>query len=98
MVLTVRIEKQEQNRLAAFARRKRLNRTQAVKELLDKGFMLSQLQEYKEGNLTLESLSESLDMSVFEALSLVGRYNSHPRMPHDYLSDARDFAQKLQEK
>ncbi|MDD5673871.1 MAG: hypothetical protein PHC61_06900 [Chitinivibrionales bacterium] len=98
MILTVRIEKQEKNRLEEFARKKRLNRTQAVKELLESGFMLSQLQEYKEGNLSLERLSEALDVSVIEALSLVGRYNAHPRMPRDYISDAREFAQKLQEK
>lgn len=95
MVLTVRIEKNVEKRLEQFARKFHLNRTQAVKELLERGFVLSQLQEYKQGNLSIGRLAETLEIPVVEALNLIARYNAHPRMPHDYLTDARETAGKL---
>ena len=98
MIVTVRMEKKEEKRLEEFAHTKRLNRSQAVKELLARGYILTQLQEYEEGNLSLGRLAETLDISAVEALNLVARHNAHPRMPHDYLTDARETAEKLAEK
>ena len=95
MILTVRIEKNVEKRLEQFARKRHLNRTQAVKELLERGFVLSQLQEYQEGNLSQGRLAEVLDIPLVEALNLIARYNAHPRMPHDYLTNAREAAKKL---
>jgi hypothetical protein len=41
MILTVRIEKHDERIVNEFVKKNKLNRTQAVKELLSKGFMVS---------------------------------------------------------
>ena len=98
MILTVRIEKHDQKRLEQFAHKQKINRSQAVKELLNKGFMVSQLQEYKEGNLSLGRLAEILEIPIVEALGLVSTYNAHQHMPRDYITDARQYAKRLKSK
>ena len=98
MILTVRIEKHDQKRLEQFAHKQKINRSQAVKELLNKGFMISQLQEYKEGKLSLGRLAEILEVPMVEALGLVSTYNAHQHMPRDYITDAREYAKRLKSK
>lgn len=95
MVVTVRIKKHEEKRIGDFAKSKHLNRSQAVKELLAKGFIVAQLQEYKDGTIWMGRLAENLEMPMVEALNLAARYNAHPKLPHDYLSDAREYAKGL---
>jgi len=98
MVLTVRIEKHDERILAEFIRRNKLNRTQAVKELLHRGFIISQLQDYQDGKITLGRMAELLEVSIVETLDLVSKYNAHPRMPRDYVTDARINAGELKVK
>lgn len=98
MILTVRIEKHDQKRLEQFAHKQKINRSQAVKELLNKGFMISHLQEYKEGKLSLGRLAEILEIPMVEALGLVSTYNAHQHMPRDYITDARQYAKRLKSK
>lgn len=98
MILTVRIQKGDQRILDKFARQKHLNRSQAVKELLHKGFIVAQMQEYRDGKLSLGKLAETLGVARIEALNLVAQYNAHPKMPRDYLADAMETAKGLPSK
>lgn len=95
MVLAVRLEKSEQSKLAFFSKKRHVNKSQAAKELMKRGFLMYELDEYKTGNISLGALAEILDLSMLETLNLVGTYNAHPRIPKDYLVEAADTAKKL---
>lgn len=95
MVLAVRLDKREESHLAFFSRRRHLKRSQAAKELMERGFLLSQLDEHRNGNISLGRLAEILDISVVEALNLVGVYNAQPAMPAEMLNDASANSRKL---
>ena len=98
MVLTVRIEKHDERILKEFGKKNKLNRTQAVKELLNRGFMVSQLQDYQDGKITLGRLAELLEIPIVEALDLISKYKAHPRLPLDFVTDARINAKSLKAK
>lgn len=98
MVLAVRLEKQEESRLSSFSKKRHLNKSQAAKELMKRGFLMVQLEEYKNGNLSLGALSELVELSMLETLNLVAAYNAHPRVPHDYLAEAAVQASRLFQK
>lgn len=95
MVLAVRLEKKELMRLTLVSKKRHLNRSQAAKELLMRGFLMYLLEEYKAGNLSLGKLAEDLDMTALEALSLVSMYNAHPRVPKGYLAEAHQTVKRL---
>src|ERR1017187_4448648 len=95
MVLAVRLEKREQSRLAFFSKKRHMNKSQAAKELMKRGYLMYQLDEYKAGNISLGALAEALDLLMLETLNLVAAYNAHPHVPKDYLLEAADAAKKL---
>ena len=95
MVLAVRLEKKEQSRLDSFSKKRRMNKSQAAKELLNRGFIMFQLDEYKAGNISFGGLSEVLGLSMLETITLAAAYNAHPRVPKDYLLEAAETAKKL---
>lgn len=95
MVLAVRLEKKEESRLALVSKKRRINKSQAAKELMKRGFLMYELDEYKAGNISLGKLAEMLDIPLLEALNLVAAYSAHPRMPKDYLVEASETAKKL---
>src|SRR5438067_2005664 len=95
MVLAVRLDKSEESQLSFISKKRRLNKTQAVKELLHRGFLMYQLDEYRTGNLSLGKLAELLAVPVVEALNYVAAYNAHPKVPKDFLADAAETAKKL---
>ncbi len=95
MVLAVRLEKTEQSRLAFFSKKRHMNKSQAAKELMNRGFMMYQLDEYKAGNISLGGLAEALNLSMLETLNLVAGYYAHPHVPKDYLVEAADTAKRL---
>jgi hypothetical protein len=95
MVLAVRLEKMEQSRLAFFSKKRHMNKSQAAKELMKKGYLMYQLDEYKAGNTSLGALAETLDLSMLETLNLVATYNAHPHVPKDYLVEAAATAKTL---
>jgi hypothetical protein len=98
MVLSVRLVKGESSRLALISKRHHLNKSAAVKELMRRGFVMYQLDEYKSGNRSLGGLAETLEISLLEAMNLVSKYNAHPDMPEDYLVEAGETAQALFQK
>ena len=95
MVLAIRLDKLETNQLNSISKKRHLNKTQAAKELLHRGFLMVQLDEYRNGNLSLGKLAEILNMTIVEAMNCVAAYNAHPKIPKDFLVDSADTAKKL---
>ena len=95
MVLAVRLDKAEQSQLNFISKKRHLNKTQAVKELFHRGFLMYQLDDYRSGNLSIGKLAEALNVSVVEALNYVASYNAHPKVPKDFLVEAAETAKKL---
>ena len=95
MVLAIRLKKDEASRLALISKKQHLNKTDAMKELMRRGFTMYQLDEYKSGNISLGKLAEILDISLLETLNCVAAYNAHPHIPKDYLVEASETAKKL---
>ena len=98
MVLAIRLKKDEVSQLAVVSKKQHLNKTDAMKELMRRGFAMYQLDEYKAGNISLGKLAENLNVSYLEALSLVSKYSAHPEMPEDYLIEAGETAKSLFQK
>ncbi len=95
MVLAVRLKKDESIWLSFLSQKKHLNKSEAVKELMHRGFIMYELDEYKSGNISLGKLAENLDVPILEAMNLVARYNAHPDVPEDYLVEAGESARDL---
>ncbi|MBK8576349.1 MAG: hypothetical protein IPN90_11965 [Elusimicrobia bacterium] len=95
MVLSVRLEKKEEARLAFLARKHHLNKSDGLKALMRRGFTMYQLDDYKAGILSLGKLAENLDLSILEAMNLVATYNAHPEIPEDYLVESAETARSL---
>ncbi|MBK8870980.1 MAG: hypothetical protein IPN19_07985 [Elusimicrobia bacterium] len=95
MVLSVRLEKKEEARLAIIARKHHLNKSDGLKVLLRRGFMMYQLDDYKAGVLTLGKLAENLGLTILETMNLVATYNAHPVVPEDYVVESAATARTL---
>ncbi|MFN0117748.1 MAG: hypothetical protein ACKVQC_05565 [Elusimicrobiota bacterium] len=95
MVLAVRLDKLQRDQLRFISKKRHLNKTQAVKELLNKGFLMCQLDEYRSGHISLGKLAEILGISIFETMNHVAAYNAHPKIPGDYLMDIAETSKKL---
>jgi hypothetical protein len=95
MVLAVRLKKFQEQRLGMVSRRRHLNKSEAAKELLDRGFVMYLLEEYGAGNVSIGTLAENLDIPVVEALNLAAKFNVHPDIPRDFLVEAWANAQGL---
>ena len=95
MVLAIRLKKDEASRLALVSKKQHLNKSDAMKDLMRRGFYMYQLDEYKSGNISLGKLAENLDLTYLEALNLAAKYNAHPEMPEDYLVEAGEMAKAL---
>ena len=95
MVLAVRIKKYEENCLKLVSKKQHMNKSEVVKDLLHRGFLLYELDEYKAGNISLGKLAEDLKISSLEALNLVASYNIYPHLPKDYLAEAKETAKVL---
>ena len=95
MVLAIRLKKEESSQLALVSKKQHLNKSDAAKDLMRRGFMMYQLDEYKSGNISLGKLAENLHVSYVEALNLAAKYNTHPEMPEDYLVEAGETAKSI---
>ena len=95
MVLSVRLEKKEAARLAFMVRKHHFNKSDGVKALMRRGFIMYQLDDYKSGNLSLGKLAETLDLSIFETMNLVAKYNAAPDIPADFLVESNETARRL---
>ena len=95
MVLAIRLKKDESSQLSLVSKKQHLNKSDAAKDLMRRGFMMYQLDEYKSGNISLGKLAENLHVSCLEALNLAAKYNVHPEMPEDYLVEASETAKAL---
>ncbi len=95
MVLSVRLEKKDEARLAFMARKHHFNKSDGLKALMRRGFIMYQLDDYKSGVLSLGKLAESLDLSILEAMNMVAKYNAHPEIPEDYLVESAETARAL---
>ncbi len=95
MVLAIRLKKDEESHLALISKKRHLNKSDAMKELMRGGFMMYQLDEYKLGNISLGKLAENLSITYLEALNLAAKYNAHPELPEDYLVEVAETAKAL---
>jgi hypothetical protein len=84
MVIAIRLKKDEEALLSTMSRRRHLNRSDTVKDLMRRGFLMYQLEEYKAGRLSVGKLAANLGLPVLEALDHVARHSAHPDVPDDY--------------
>jgi hypothetical protein len=95
MVLAIRLKKDESSQLVLVSKKLHLNKSDAAKGLMRRGFTMYQLDEYASGNISLGKLAENLHVSYLEALNLAAKYNVHPEIPEDYLVEASETAKAL---
>jgi predicted HTH domain antitoxin len=72
-----------------------MNKSDAAKDLLERGYLLYQLDDFKAGRISLGRMAENLQVPLAEALGLVSRFNVHPEMPKDLLAEGWVTARRL---
>jgi predicted HTH domain antitoxin len=77
------------------SQKQHINKSEAAKELLHRGFILYELDEYKQGKISIGKLAENLTISILEALDLVAKYGVYQNIPKDYLVEASQRAAGL---
>ncbi len=95
MVLALRLGKRQERHLATVCRRSHMNKSDAAKDLLERGYLSYQLDDFKSGRTSLGKLAQNLQVPLAEALGLVARFNAHPEMPKDLLAEGWETARQL---
>lgn len=70
-VLSVRLDEPSMKRLRELARKEKKELSAVARELIDEGWILVALREYREGNLSLGTMAQKLDLSLSQAIDLL---------------------------
>ena len=70
-VISLRLKDKESRRIEELSKTENKDRSSVTRELIDYGWIYLMLQWYREGRLSLETLSEKLDLSMGETLDLL---------------------------
>ena len=89
-VLSVRLDEQAMERLRELAARQKKELSTVARELIEQGWVLVSLREYREGLLSLGNLAERLDVSIARALDLLAEIGVRSPVTYDdYLEGYR---------
>jgi predicted transcriptional regulator len=89
-VLSVRLDEAAMERIRELASRQEKELSTVARELIEQGWILVTLKEYRDGKLSLGNLAERLDVSVAQALDLLAELGVRSPVTYDdYLEGYR---------
>jgi len=85
-VISLRLKDSELKRIDDLSRIERKDRSTVARELIQYGWELVMLKQYRDGRLSLSSLSKQLEISVSETIDLLSEFGIEaPIAYEDYL-------------
>ncbi len=85
-VLSLRLSREEIERIEEIARKENKKKGEAARSLLSYGWLFFNLKLYKEGKTSLETLAKELNLSVSQTIDLLTEYGiTSPVSYDDYL-------------
>lgn len=85
-VISLRLRDSELKRIEDLSRLEQKDRSTVARELIQYGWELLMLKQYRDGKLSLSSLSKQLDISVSETIDLLAEFGIEaPIVYEDYL-------------
>ena len=93
-VMSLRLSEQEFKRLSAVAAEETKEKSSVARELLMDGLKYKMLLAYKEGKVSLATLSRTLGMSVSEAVDFLAAFGLQAPISYDDYLKGLETAQK----
>ena len=85
-VISLRLRDSELKRIEDLSRKEQKDRSTVARELIQYGWELLMLKQYRDGKLSLSSLSKQLDISVSETIDLLAEFGIEAPIEYeDYL-------------
>ena len=85
-VISLRLKDKESKRIEELSKTENRDRSTVARELINYGWTFLMIKQYREGKLSLESLSSKLDLSVSEAMDLLTDHGVESTITYeDYL-------------
>lgn len=85
-VISLRLKDSELKRIEDLSSREQKDRSTVARELIQYGWELLMLKQYRDGKLSLTSLAKQLDVSVAETIDLLAEFGIEaPIAYEDYL-------------
>lgn len=82
-VMSLRLTDQEQNYILKWAKQEKIDKSNAVRELLEYGWKFVLLEQFREGKVSLEVLAKELDITVSEAMDFLAEYGAAGHLDYD---------------
>jgi predicted HTH domain antitoxin len=91
-VISLRLKEREMKRINELSKIENKDKSTVARELIDYGWEFLMIKLYKEGKLSLSSLSEKLELSVSEAIDLLSQFGIESPIDYeDYLKGFEAF-------
>lgn len=82
-VLSIRLGEEELRHIKALAKEERVDQSQAARELIKEGWEFHLLRLYREGRLSLGSLSKELKMPLSSTMDFLGKLGIPAPLEYD---------------
>ena len=82
-VISLRLKERELKRIDELSKKARKDRSTVARELLDYGWELMMVKQYREGKLSLTGLALKLECSVSEAIDLLAQLGAEAPIDFD---------------
>ena len=82
-VLSVRLGEQTMKRLHELAKKENKELSTVARELIDQGWVLVALREYRDGKLSLGTMAQKLDLSLSQAIDLLSELGVRSPIGYD---------------
>ncbi len=91
-VMSLRLNKEELDRISKLSEQKKKAKSEVVRELLNGGWIFFWLKLYSAGKVSIGKMSEELDMSINEVMDLLAEFGIRSSVRYDdYLEGFENF-------
>ena len=94
-VLSIRLDEQSMKRLRELAKKEKKELSTVARELIDQGWVLVALREYREGNLSLGTMARKMDLSLSQAIDLLSELGVRSPIGYDDYLESYAAARSL---
>ena len=94
-VLSVRLDEPSMKRLHELAKKEKKELSTVARELIEQGWVLTALREYREGRLSLGTMAQRLDLSLSQAIDLLSELGVRSPIGYDDYLESYAAARSL---
>ena len=94
-VMSLRITENEKIHILKWAKQEGVDKSNAVRELLEYGWKFVLLERFRHGKISLEFLAEELNITVSEAMDFVAEYGAASSLDYDDYIQSKEAIAKV---